>query len=139
MSVPSGNYMIESADSKGKFLTVENMNISLHSEDSHSVQVWKLAVSGGNWVKFQGVPPDAKKGKFICADIPTYTLVYSDDSALQDFQLENDANDTYRAALRVTFEYYEQGLYWQIVNEKSLSLTNNLTYAARWKLTQCSK
>lgn len=87
---------------------------------------------------------------------------------LEDFQLENDANDTFRcvllvligvgsalsAVLRVTFEYYDLGHYWQIVDGKSvglgvnqlvlplttcvqLSFTINLTYAAKWKLIEC--
>lgn len=124
--------MIESADSKGKFLTVENGNICLHSKDSHSVQVWKLTISE-NWVSFQGVPPDGKEGKVIGVSTGASTLVYGD-GILEDFQLEDDANNTFR----VTFEYYEQGFYWKI-NEDSLSFTNNLTYAAKSKLTKCSK
>lgn len=124
--------MIESADSKGNFLTVENGSICLHSKDPHSVQVWKLAVSEGNWVNFLGVPPDGKEGKIIGANMATSTLVYGG-GTLDDFQLENDANDTFR----VTFEYYDLGLYWQIVDGKSLSFTSNLTDAAKWKLTEC--
>lgn len=124
--------MIESADSAGNFLTVENGSICLHSKDSHSVQVWKL--SGGNWVTFQGVPPDGKEGKVIGANMSKDTLVYGD-GTLEDFQLENDTDDTFR----VTFEYYEQGLYWYIGDGKSVSFTNNLTYAAKWKLTKCSE
>ncbi|KAG1862664.1 hypothetical protein F4604DRAFT_1055211 [Suillus subluteus] len=148
-TVPSGNYMIESADSKGQFLTVENGNIRLHSKDSHSVQVWKLTISD-NWVNFQGVPPDGKEGKIIGVSTGASTLVYGD-GILEDFQLENAANNTFR----VTFEYYELGLYWQIngdsvglgVNQFAppltrcvqVSFTSNQTYAAKWKLTKCSK
>lgn len=127
--------MIESVDSKGKFLTVENGNICLHAKDSQSVQVWKLMSGGDNWVKFQGVPPDTvQEGKIVGASMSTHTLVYGD-GTIEDFQLEDDAKDTFR----VTFEYYEQGLYWEIDDGKSVSFTNNLTYAAKWKLTDCSK
>ncbi|KAG1830690.1 hypothetical protein DFJ58DRAFT_918321 [Suillus subalutaceus] len=93
----SRNYMIESADSKGQFLTVENGNIQLHSEDSHSVQVWKLTISD-NWVNFQGVPPDGKEGKIIGVSTGASTLVYGD-GILEDFQLESAANNTFRLHL----------------------------------------
>lgn len=127
--------MIESVDSKGEFLTVENGNICLHAKDPQSVQVWKLMSGGDNWVKFQGVPPDAvQEGKVVGANMSTYTLVYGD-GVIEDFQLEDDAKDTFR----VTFEYYELGLYWRIDDGKSVSFTDNLTYAAKWKLTKCSK
>lgn len=124
--------MIESADFKGIFLTAENGSICLQSKNPHSVQVWKLAANEANWVNFLGVPPDGTEGKVIGANMANFTLVYGG-GMLEDFQLENDANDTFR----VTFEYYDLGHYWQIVDGKSLSFTINLTYAAKWKLIEC--
>ncbi|KAG1842304.1 hypothetical protein C8R48DRAFT_781110 [Suillus tomentosus] len=132
-TLPEGNYMIESVDLKGKFLSVENGNICLHAKDPQSVQVWKLT-NNGNWVKLQGVPPDAvQEGKVVGADMSTYTLVYGD-GIIEEFQLEHDAKDTFR----VTLEYYELGLYWYVDDGKSVSFTDNQTYAAKWKLTNCS-
>jgi hypothetical protein len=122
--------MIESADSKGNFLTAENGNICLHTKDSKSVQVWNLTISE-NWVKFQGIPPGGKEGKLIGISKAASALVYGD-GILEDFQLENGTNDTFR----VTFEYYELGLYWY-TDGNSISFTDNQTYAAKWKLTKC--
>ncbi|KAG2360517.1 hypothetical protein BDR07DRAFT_1461976 [Suillus spraguei] len=128
----SGNYMIENADSKGTFFTVENGSVCLKSKDPKSVQVWKLTIDN-SWVKFQGVPPDGKEGKVIDVNTGASTLVYGG-GILEDFRLENASNGTFR----VTFLYYELGMYWKI-NGNSVAFTSNQTYAANWKLTKCSK